>query len=198
MAQSLFDKLEIEAFRAGIAPRTAQSRKWFQDRMRDMGNINRTALLNDERLQQRQRFGIGNLYMYFYDPKHRKTLPYYDSFPLTIMVGPAKGGFYGLNMHYLPPPLRAVLFDKLLQTTNNERMNETTKFKINYALLSSVAAMKFFRPCFKHYLRGQVDSKIALIEPAEWEVAMFMPTQQFNKANDRKVWADSRKMAKKK
>lgn len=196
MAKSLFDKLEIEAFRQGITPRTKQSRQWFQDRMKDIGNINRTALLKDERLSQRQRFGIGNMYMYFYDPKHRKTLPYYDAFPLTIMVGPAKGGFYGLNMHYLPPPLRAVLFDKLLETTNNDRMNETTKFKINYALLSSVANLKFFRPCFKHYLRQQVDSKIALVEPAEWEVAMFMPTQQFNKANDRKVWAESRKIAK--
>lgn len=194
MADSFFDKLEIEAFRKGITPRTVQSREWFMDRMRDMKNINRQALLKDERLQTRQRFGIGNMYMFFYDPKHRTTLPYYDAFPLTIMVGPAPGGFYGLNMHYLPPKLRATMFDALLETTNNNKYDESTKFNINYQKLQSIAKLKYYAPCFKHYLTKHVDSKIVLVEPSEWEIAMFMPTQQFNKASARSVWAQSRKM----
>lgn len=192
MAQSYFDMLEIEAFRKGIAPRTTQSRDWFMNRVKDMNNINRHRLLKDDRLKQRQRFGAGNMYMFFYDPKHRKTLPYYDSFPLTIMIGPAKGGFYGLNLHYLPLKLRAAFFDSLLDTTN-KKYDESTKFNINYSALTAASKLKAFKPCIKHYLTSHLDSKIVLVEPSEWEIALFMPTQQFN-ISDSKVWAKSRKM----
>jgi len=192
MADSIFQKVEYEAFRKGIAPRTAQSRDWFQNRLKDMKNINRQSLLKDEALKKRQRFGIGNMYMFFYDAKHRKTLPYYDMFPLTIMVGPAPGGFYGLNLHYLPIKLRATLFDRLLETTNNKRYDESTKFKLNYQILQSVNKLSAYKPCFKHYLTSQVDSSIVLVEPPEWEIAVFLPTEHFTKST-RTVWADSRK-----
>ena len=65
--------------------------------------------------------------MYFYDPKTKDTLPYYDRFPLTIMVGPAPKGFYGLNLHYLPLDIRARFLDSLLDTINNKRYDETTQ-----------------------------------------------------------------------
>lgn len=193
MEDSIFRDLQVGAFRSGIQPRTAQSAKWFRDRIKDMGEISRRGLLKDPALQRRQRFGIGNLYHFFYDPKHRKTLPFYDSFPLAIMIGPAPGGFYGLNLHYLPIKLRAVLFERLVETTNNKRYDESTKMKVNYQMLKSMSSLKMFKPCFKHYLRTQVESGIVLIEPPEWEIAVFMPTQQFNGASDTKVWANSRK-----
>lgn len=193
MSDSIFQKLEIEAFRAGVSPRTKESLQWFQNRLMDMKNINRNSLLKDPALQKRQRAGVGNMYMYFYDPKHRSTLPYYDAFPLIIMVEPTKDGFYGLNLHYLPPKLRATLFDKLLETTNNKRYDESTKFKINYQMLKSVSNLKAFAPCFKRYLTKQVDSPIVLVEAPEWEIAAFLPTQQFQKASASKVWSESRK-----
>jgi hypothetical protein len=194
MKDSLFYKLEIEAYRKGIPTRTDESLKWFRNRLKDMRNISRNTLLKDPALKQRQRFGVGNMYMYFYDPKHRETLPYYDAFPLTIMIGPAKGGFLGLNLHYLPLQLRAKLFDNLLKTTNNKHFNETTKFKVNYNMLQGAAKMKEFKPCIKHYLTTQVDSKIVLVEPPEWEIALFMPVEQFMKSSKNKVWKDSKSM----
>lgn len=193
MASSIFQDLQVEAFRKGITPRTKESLDWFRARMKNMNSINRQGLLRDSALKKRQRFGAGNMYMFFYDPKHRDTLPYYDAFPLTIMVGPAPGGFYGLNLHYLPPNLRAILFDNLMEITNNKRYDESTKFKLSYQLLTSIKKLKAFEPCFKHYLTSQVDSSIVLVEPPEWEIALFMPTEQFNKANKRSVWADSRR-----
>jgi hypothetical protein len=112
---------------------------------------------------------------------------------LTIMIGPAPGGFYGLNLHYLPMKLRAQLFDALLDTTNNKKYDESTKFKINYQKLKGASSLKWYKPCIKHYLTSQVDSSIALVEAPEWEIAMFMPTHQFRKASASKVWAESRK-----
>ena len=44
----------------------------------------------------------GRINMFFYDPKGRKTLPYYDTFPLSITNRKYPDGFLGINFHYLP------------------------------------------------------------------------------------------------
>jgi hypothetical protein len=136
---------------------------------------------------------MGHMYMYFYDPKHRETLPYYDAFPLTIMVERAPGGFYGLNLHYLKPKTRALFLDKLTDTLTNDKYDESTRFRARYNLLSSVRKYKEFEPCFKHYLSSQIDSKIVLVQPPEWEIAIFLPTEQFMKARKTEVWQKSAK-----
>ena len=114
---SLFQQLEIEAFRKGITPRTKESIRWFQKKAQELGKVSRTTIMQDDSLKLRNKpktTPFGSMYMYFYDAKHKETLPYYDKFPLTIPVGPAPGGFYGLNLHYLPLPLRAKALDALL------------------------------------------------------------------------------------
>ena len=100
---NLFAKLEYEAFRAGVNPRTKEAQDWFRKKAQQMRRINRTELLQDEqvKLVNRQNPLIGSMNMFFYDPKHKDTLPYYDRFPLVIIVGPAEKGFYGLNLPFL-------------------------------------------------------------------------------------------------
>ena len=61
-----------------------------QSKAQAMGrNINRTKLMKEEPLERRSRTVMGRMYMFFYDPKLRETLPYYDAFPLVIVVRPA-------------------------------------------------------------------------------------------------------------
>jgi len=137
MAGKLFDKLEREAFRGGIQARTKESMRWFKQRVSTIKGVSRQELLRDATQRKRQIFG--DMYMYMYDPKHKKTLPYYDRFPLCIPVEPAKGGFYGLNLHYLPHSLRAQFLDALYDTTNNDKYDETTRFRLTYDLLKCLS-----------------------------------------------------------
>ena len=190
---SLLYRLEQEAFRAGIQARTDDARDWFRAKVKQLGKINRQQLLRVEALIRKSRTMMGHMYMYFYDPKHRETLPYYDAFPLTIMVERAPGGFYGLNLHYLKPNTRAIFLDKLTDTLTNDKYDESTRFRAKYNLLSSVRKFKEFQPCFKHYLSSQIDSKIVLVQPPEWEIAIFLPTEQFVKAKKTQVWQKSAK-----
>ena len=191
MADSYFEKLQLQAFRAGVQPRSDESQKWFRNKLKNIGQVNRQKLLRDSALQRVARPRMGDMYMFFYDPKHKETLPYYDTFPLIIMVEKAPGGFYGLNMHYLPPVLRAKLFDGLAKS--DERYDENTRFRARYRLLQSVRKLKYFKPCFKHYLTKHVEGRISKVEAPEWEIALFMPTQRFKKATATQVYADSRK-----
>jgi hypothetical protein len=137
---------------------------------------------------------IGDMYMFYYDPKHKETLPYYDRFPLVFPIKKAEGGFLGLNMHYLPLPLRARLMDALYDLSLNQRYDETTRLRLNYDVLNSAAKFRLFKPCIKHYLMDHMDSRFWYVYPSEWDIALFLPLERFKKANKRKVQNDSRRM----
>jgi hypothetical protein len=189
MAGRLFDKLEQEAFRAGIAARTKASMEWFRSTVSNR-KVSRAALIGDGPTRSRQVYG--SMYNFQYDPKTKQTLPYYDRFPLCIPVQKAKGGFYGLNLHYLHPLIRAQFLDELYDITNNNKYDRTTKMKVTYQLLKSTSRMRFFKPCLKHYLSNQIQSPLLLIEPADWEIAIFLPTESFRKVDKNTVWNESR------
>lgn len=191
---NLFKTLEYEAFRAGINPRTQQSREWFRTKVETMKNINRNTLMKEDPILLKNRQVMGSMYMFFYDPKHKETLPYYDSFPLVIVLKPAAGGFLGLNLHYLPPVLRAKFLDALLDVTNNKRYDESTKFNLTYKMLENASKFKYFKPCIKHYLSDHIRSRLAMVQAPEWEIATFLPTADFQKATTRQVYKDSRAM----
>lgn len=189
---NIFDRLERQAFRAGITPRTEESRKWFQKKASNLRSINREKLMDEDVLKTRSKQIIGGMYMFFYDPKTKDQLPYYDRFPLVIVVGPAKGGFYGINLHYLPPKLRLVFFSNLMSIQGDKRLTDSAKFSLTYQMLKKSSKLRYFEPCFKHYLNAHVESKFAEVPAPEWEIATFLPTADFRKANNYKVYYDSR------
>ena len=160
---NLFNKLELQAFRSGITPRTKESRDWFRRKALALRNVSRSALMKEEPVTLSNRSVVGSMYMFFYDPKHKKTLPYYDSFPLVIVIDKAEGGFLGLNLHYLPPILRAKFLDALLDITSNDKYDESTKFALSYSLLKKSSKYKYFKPCIKHYLASNVKSRFAKV-----------------------------------
>ena len=190
---NIFQKLELAAFRNQITPRTDESRAWFMKKAQTMRGINRDALMKEEPLSSSGRQIIGSMQMFFYDPKLKETLPYYDRFPLAIVLKPAKGGFLGMNLHYLPPILRAKFLDALMDNVTSKKSPDA-KFKLTTRLLAGTSKLEYYKPCIKHYLTEHVKSKFAEVKAPEWEIATFLPTAMFEKANIRKVYADSRKM----
>ena len=195
VSQSLFKDIQARAFRSGVAPNTQEASKWFFEKIGNMraGRINRNQLLKDSALHRRGQTLIGRMYFFAYDAKHKDTLPYWDAFPLVIMVGPAEGGFYGLNLHYLPPLHRMQLFEELMKITNNKSYDETTKFRMSYQLLQGSRKYRAFAPCFKHYLSKQMLSKPSLVDAPEWEIATLLPVHRFKGAKATKVWNDSKR-----
>ena len=190
---NLFQKLELEAFRKGITPRTRESRDWFRRRVQSLTRVNRNALMRQEEVKQMSSPLLGSMMMYFYDPKLKDTLPYYDTFPLVIPIERAPGGFRGLNLHYIPPVLRAKFLDSLLDIVNNKKYDETTRFNLTYRLLKSAAKFRYFQPCLKHYLLEHVKSRFAIVPAPDWEIATFLPTASWKKAPASTVYSDSRK-----
>ena len=191
--QSLFTQVQADAYLAGVSPRSREAQQWFKQKVKELGRVNRRDLLKDPKLTRTQKPVVGSMFMFFYDPKHREKLPYYDSFPLTIVVEPTKDGFYGINLHYLSPVVRARFLEKLMETASNQKFNDTTKLRISYQLLKSVKKYREFEPCFKRYLMTHVETPMVRVEPSEWEIAAFLPVEQFNKKNKTHVWGASKR-----
>jgi hypothetical protein len=132
------------------------------------------------------------MYFFFYDPKLKDSLPYYDKFPLVIPIERYSDGFLGLNLHYIHPKQRILLLDKLSDTLNNTKYNEKTKFRVNYDYLVAASTAFEAMPCIKRYLYTNITSRFLEIPADEWDIAALLPVQQFT-ASESKVYADSRK-----
>jgi hypothetical protein len=197
MAAKVFDDILLRGIRSGQVPaRTDAAREWYRDQAKQVrrSDVQETRLIREMGSDRYEsRFRLGHMYMFLYDPKHKDTLPYYDRFPLIFPINRAKGGFLGINMHYLPYQLRAKLMDALYDVASNDRFDESTKIRASYGILSGASKYREFKPTIKHYLSNHVVSRLVYINPAEWDIALFLPTQQFVGASKTKVWADSRK-----
>ena len=191
---SIFDTISAAAFRAGIKTRTPESEEWFMKKVKELAIPARKALLKDEALTKKTKVLPGDMIMCFYDPKTKDDLPYYDRFPLTIVVGPAKDGFYGLNLHYINPIARARLVNELFKLAPKTLKPNSRITKMRYDLLNGVKKYKEYEPCFKRYLMPHVKSQMSKVPMTDWETAIYLPVQQFKKKGTSKVWADSRKI----
>jgi len=178
---------------AGTGARNSlEARNWLRQKAAEVRTVSPRATIQQGPLLT-NRITTGNMYLFAYDPKTKDDLPYYDRFPLVFPFRRVQDGFYGINMHYLPPLLRAKLMDALYDTINNDNMDETTRLRINYRILQSAAKFRFFEPCVKHYLNNHVKSRFLQVDPTQWDVALFLPLERFAKANKLKVYADSKK-----
>ena len=176
------------------------SRDWFRNQaMKTSMSPNRLMKSDQARLHRIPM--IGSMYLFNYDPKLKDVLPYYDTFPLVIPIdstrtsgfaGRGGEGFYGLNLHYIPPLLRAKLMDGLYQYVTDDRLSAEARLRITYPMLRRTAQLKYFRPCIKQYLFSHVRTRFFYIEPSEWELAMFLNLARFQKASLDKVYSDSR------
>jgi hypothetical protein len=132
--------------------------------------------------------------MFGYDPKGKNELPYYDKFPLVFPFRKTPDGFIGLNMHYLPYPLRIQLLDALMVYKSNSRLDETTKIKYSWALIDGVSRYRAAKPCVKQYLTSHVRTQFRNVTSKDWATAMLLPVERFIGASKQEVWADSKKI----
>jgi len=187
----LIEKIKASLAREGIQARSNKSREWIKAKVREL-NPKQQSVTRD-RIRLREKSLIGEMYFFYYDPKLKDSLPYYDRFPLVLPIERYSDGILGLNLHYLHPKQRIILLDKLSEYLNNDRYDESTKFRISYNILKNASRIYESKPCLKKYLYSHIESKFIQINPNEWDIAALLPLELFEKAKTSKVWYDSRK-----
>ena len=180
---SVFDRIKV---RAGDTDRSAT---WYRSQVNRIAS-GKTAgqLFREGKLQGRPSVGRWNLFGY--NPKLRAKLPYYDIFPLVLPLEPTKGGFMGMNFHYLPPLLRFRLLERMQARASDRRFDSKTKFEVNY---DDVKNIKIVKPTIKKYLYAYCQTGFLRINADDAAIAIYLPVQRFKKAPEATVYADSRK-----
>lgn len=200
MVAYIFDRVLQRGMQAGVTPSVKrESRDWFRQQTKNL-SVSSQRMVRSDRSRLTDRPLLGRMYLFQYDPKGKKTLPYYDRFPLVFPIDSGRttgfaasgGSFLGINLHYLPLPLRARLMDALYDTITTQELDENTRLKISYNILQQAAKYRFFKPCIKRYLISHVKSRFFYIEPTEWEMALFLPLDRFVGSNKSRIYRDSR------
>lgn len=169
--------------------RNARSRKFSMDTepMPGLGDPDKFVA----KIKRVTRFEVGTMYFFKYDPKHKKTLPYYDNFPMIFPIEIYPDGMLGINLHYIPISYRVQLMNALVTIATNKTFDADTKLKISYALIKSTKKFRWAKPCIKRYLSTHIRSKFIPVPASEWSTAVFMPLAVWQKAPETKIFQDS-------
>ena len=138
-----------------------------------------------------RRLEIGKMYMYSYDPKHKATLPYYDTCPLVVIVEPTSNGFSGINFHYLPVQARAELLDRLVRKKmpwDQDMDQDEATLKANWAMLKNFSRFPETRGSIKQYLTRHITGQMIQVNYRHWKTAVYLPVQNFVGASERTVY----------
>lgn len=169
---------------------TEKSAAWYRETVRKLGNrITANRMMRDGVLTNRPNIGVLNLF--YYDPKYKKTLPYYDIYPLVLPVDTLPGGFAGLNFHYLPPLMRFRFLEDLERFKNKRTIDSKTILNVNWSRVKNLPEVK---PMIKKYLYTQVRSRFLKVDLTQAAYAIYLPVQRFQKASDNTVYRQSRGM----
>ena len=158
----LLDKLTDTIRSGSIGKATKRSARWFQDKIKGLkgGLRNRFSSTNPDKFYREsdnkiqpavmaKRASLGDLFCYHYDPKHKMTLPYYDMFPMIMLIGVESDTFLGLNFHYLAPKLRAILLDRVNKKVSGGAINWKKISKVPYV-----------EPAVKRYRFDHISRKV--------------------------------------
>ena len=156
-----------------------------------------TMLSEQDQLLIPNRLMPGLLVFFKYKPISESFIAkdtYYDSYPLVMITDVYKGGFEGINLHFLSPQYRNALFDTIMRGLPTIKANEEwkTRLKIDYDRLDSRRIFKYYRPCYRKYLWKGMKKRPVIVPFHLWEDMVNGNTQKFVGARPVTVYRDSR------
>lgn len=168
-----------------------KSVQWYQTQIKNLRGISPAKIMQNTP-DLVNKVVPGRMYMFFYEAKLKDKLPYWDTFPLVLPFKLVPGGFYGINLHYLPYIARFKLLGALSEYANDESTNDDTKLLLSWKVLNGSSKLNMIKPCVKHYLFDQLQSRFLQIKYPDWVTASQLPVERFEKANKNQVWRESR------
>lgn len=169
---------------------TKRSYQWYRDQVSKLGTyVNGKRLINDGKLTTN--LIPGEMYLFMYDPKHKDTLPYYDTLPLVLPFRRLPDGFLGINLHYLPYLARFKLLGELSKLATDNNMDDKTRIRISWEILDGSSKFLSATACVKHYLNNHLKTRFLKIPFTDWITASMLPVESFKKQTKEKVWRDT-------
>ena len=189
----------VTDFLSSVSAKSKKAMDWFKSIVSKTRRAAFPAKTARDEIMQERNVGIdntpkiGRMYLFQYDAKWKDILPYWDVWPLIFPFDYATDGFYGINLHYLPPNDRINLMLRLIKSAGAARkMDENYRLKLSYQIITG---FKPARACIKRYLFSHVQGRgFYGIKGEDWSYAASLPLQKFKGASETTVWGDSKAM----
>lgn len=165
---------------------TKRSVNWYQQQVKKISGLTPGNLFKSGSLTTR--ILPGRMYMFFYDAKYKDTLPYWDMFPLVLPFKAVPGGFYGINLHYMPYLARYKLLGRLHDYATDDKVEDNRRVQASWEVLNGFSSLAPIKKAVKHYLYDHVSSRFLTINYTEWVIASQLPVERFVGANKTDVW----------
>lgn len=193
--QSYLNKFQkAQQSNAALVRHTKESLDWFRKRVSKDLKYNRRRLLVDHgdyrtRKGRENRTLIGRLYYFEYDAVEAgdRELGVYDRFPMIFVFNTSRSKedkllIHAINMHYLVPRERALVYLKLMKLRNKKNWTNATKLKASWELLKSVADHDLLKRAVHSYRVDRIlNRKMVEIHAEDWEIATFLRLEQWIK-----------------
>lgn len=188
-AQSILGKFQG----TGLNLDDDRATKWLSTNLSKIKTgMKQSTFIDSSKTVVRKDIHPGRMFFFGYSPKTKEELHFWDEFPVVVVLHPQKGGFLGLNLHYLRPNRRADFLNKLLKYVDDPKYiaknNQAASLRVTYGLLKYASGLKDFRPCIKRYYYSHVTTKVSFIPPDEWKTVPFFPLDRFKGASRADVW----------
>lgn len=170
----------------------SQSMGWLNLKVKALkeNEQNLSIILN----KYKRTFFPGGMFFYVYDAKTKENLPYWDKFPLILLLELRGDGFLGLNLHYLDYDTRLKVISNILKTTVRDKSNDVLISNITYNTVKNSPIYKDLKKyCVKKYLKSNIKSRILPVESHEWIFAAMLPVADFQKKTNSQVWKKTKK-----
>lgn len=188
-ALSILEKIRLD-------PNYARTRSvdWYKKKINELGGNApnaKTELIKQTKELQTMRLLPGAMFFFGYDPKYKEKLPYYDNFPLSLILSVEGPHFTGINFHYLSYAMRMKLYEKMHLIGYSSKLPTEQITKLNWKLLSSLTRFPEVRPAVKKYLFSHVQTKFIKIPVDDWATAIMLPVEKFAKKPQAQVARES-------
>lgn len=170
-----------------------KAQAWFDLKLKNIGKVTGNTVIKQAEKKSAS-IKPGHLFLFAYDPLNAKTLPYYDTFPLIFPLSTTETTFTGLNMHYLPYPLRFALFRELIRIGGAAGLTDDKKLMLKWDTITRMSKLAPLQACIKQYRFDHVKSPFVDIRPTDWTTMMLLPVHSFKKAGADAVWRDTKKI----
>jgi hypothetical protein len=192
MTVSKLTTLSEEKKKAGHRTMSKDAISWLREKIAEIKRPDRVVTAIRSEVDRRTTtFRVGMMYCFLYDAKTKADLPYWDKFPMVLVLEKYNDGFLGINLHYLPVNYRIAFLTKLMKFALLTPEDDIKRMRISYEILNASKRYVEFKPMLKRYLFSNIRSKLLKIEAKEWDVATMLPLQQFKGARAATVWKDS-------
>lgn len=163
---------------------------WFRMRVSKDLKVDAKKIIQAQsdyrKLSTAERTMIGKLYLFEYEAVEAgdEEAGVYDKFPMVFFfnVTKTKEGktvLYGLNVHYLTPKQRAVLYMGLMKLKTNAKWTPNTKLRLQWQLIKQVTSDAMAEKAVHAYRLDRLKSRLVEIPSNDWIVAAFLRVERW-------------------